>query len=102
MLELQGPNEHTIAQIKDACRDGLRAVKNTLEDQAVVPGAGAYELALHLVSALSLPSTAVTTALSFAINKTTSQAPCTTDCEGIGSLALTGTDEVQRHSEGQS
>jgi chaperonin GroEL (HSP60 family) len=49
----QGPNEHTIAQIKDACRDGLRAVKNTIEDQAVVPGAGAYETALYLVSPLA-------------------------------------------------
>lgn len=31
-----GPNDHTIAQIKDAVRDGLRSVKNTLEDEAVV------------------------------------------------------------------
>lgn len=31
-----GPNDHTIAQIKDAVRDGLRGVKNTLEDGAVV------------------------------------------------------------------
>jgi hypothetical protein len=31
-----GPNDHTIAQIKDAVRDGLRAVKNTLEDGAVI------------------------------------------------------------------
>lgn len=31
-----GPNDHTIAQIKDAVRDGLRGVKNTLEDEAVV------------------------------------------------------------------
>ena len=31
-----GPNDHTIAQIKDATRDGLRAVKNTVEDEAVV------------------------------------------------------------------
>lgn len=31
-----GPNDHTIAQIKDAVRDGLRAVKNTIEDEAVV------------------------------------------------------------------
>lgn len=33
---LAGPNDHTIAQIKDAIRDGLRAVKNTIEDEAVV------------------------------------------------------------------
>lgn len=44
-LLLQGPNVHTIDQIKDAVRDGLRAVKNAIEDQAVVPGAGAFELA---------------------------------------------------------
>uniref|UniRef100_A0A6N2N1F0 T-complex protein 1 subunit zeta n=1 Tax=Salix viminalis TaxID=40686 RepID=A0A6N2N1F0_SALVM len=31
-----GPNDHTIAQIKDAVRDGFRAVKNTIEDEAVV------------------------------------------------------------------
>ncbi len=42
---VQGPNDHTIAQIKDAVRDGLRAVKNTLDDGAVVPGAGAFEVA---------------------------------------------------------
>lgn len=29
---LKGPNEHTIAQVKDAIRDGLRAVKNFLDD----------------------------------------------------------------------
>ncbi|CAJ1846505.1 unnamed protein product [Sphenostylis stenocarpa] len=40
-----GPNDHTIAQIKDAVRDGLRAVKNTLEDESVVLGAGAFEVA---------------------------------------------------------
>jgi T-complex protein 1 subunit zeta len=42
---IKGPNDHTIAQIKDAVRDGLRAVKNALEDGAVVPGAGAFEVA---------------------------------------------------------
>ncbi|KAL7554354.1 hypothetical protein ACHAWF_018616 [Thalassiosira exigua] len=49
-LLLQGPNVHTIDQIKDAVRDGLRAVKNAVEDRAVVPGAGAFELAaaMHL------------------------------------------------------
>ena len=29
-------------------RDGLRAVKNALEDKCVVPGAGAYEVAVNL------------------------------------------------------
>jgi T-complex protein 1 subunit zeta len=43
---LKGPNDHTIAQMKDAVRDGLRAVKNVYEDGAVLPGAGAFEVAL--------------------------------------------------------
>mmetsp|Transcript_37317 Transcript_37317/g.90606 ORF Transcript_37317/g.90606 Transcript_37317/m.90606 type:complete len:540 (+) Transcript_37317:102-1721(+) len=49
-LLLQGPNEHAIAQSKDAVKDGLRALKNALEDKAVIPGAGAFEVAtsLHL------------------------------------------------------
>jgi len=49
-LLLQGPNRHTIDQIKDAVRDGLRASKNAIEDKAIVPGAGAFELAasMHL------------------------------------------------------
>uniref|UniRef100_A0A0D6R2E5 T-complex protein 1 subunit zeta n=1 Tax=Araucaria cunninghamii TaxID=56994 RepID=A0A0D6R2E5_ARACU len=51
---IKGPNDHTIAQIKDAVRDGLRAVKNTLEDQAVILGAGAFEVAAsqHLKSTI--------------------------------------------------
>jgi len=35
-LGFVGPNDHTIAQIKDAVRDGLRSVKNTIEDECVV------------------------------------------------------------------
>ena len=46
-LLITGPNAHTIAQINDAVRDGLRAVKNALEDQSLVPGAGAFNIALH-------------------------------------------------------
>lgn len=42
---IKGPNQHTITQVQDALRDGLRAVKNCLEDGAVVPGAGAFEVA---------------------------------------------------------
>lgn len=42
---IKGPNEHSIAQTKDAIRDGLRAVKNALEDQCVIRGAGAFEIA---------------------------------------------------------
>jgi T-complex protein 1 subunit zeta len=45
---LKGPNDHTIAQLKDAVRDGLRSVKNVLSDKAVVPGAGAFEAALNV------------------------------------------------------
>ncbi|KAL8452044.1 hypothetical protein Emed_001585 [Eimeria media] len=44
---IKGPNDHTIAQVKDAIRDGLRAIKNVIEDQAVVPGAGAFEVAAY-------------------------------------------------------
>lgn len=41
---IKGPSDHTLAQIKDAIRDGLRAVSNTLQDGAVVRGAGAFEV----------------------------------------------------------
>jgi T-complex protein 1 subunit zeta len=51
-LLLQGPNQLTVDQVKDAVKDGLRAVKNVIEDKAVVPGAGAFEIAasLHLTN----------------------------------------------------
>ncbi|XP_031208061.1 T-complex protein 1 subunit zeta-2 isoform X2 [Mastomys coucha] len=45
-LLIKGPNKHTLMQIKDALRDGLRAVKNAIEDGCVVPGAGAVEVAI--------------------------------------------------------
>merc|ERR1711992_8247 len=45
---MKGPNKYTLSQMKDAVRDGLRAVKNALEDKCVVPGAGAYEVAVNL------------------------------------------------------
>lgn len=51
---VKGPNKHTIVQIKDAIRDGLRAVKNALEDGKVVPGAGACEIAIYQVQDLIL------------------------------------------------
>merc|ERR1711865_122942 len=44
----KGPNEHSIAQMKDALKDGLRAVANTIEDECVIPGAGAFEIAAHV------------------------------------------------------
>jgi T-complex protein 1 subunit zeta len=53
---LQGPNQLTVEQIKDAVKDGLRAVKNVVEDKAIVPGAGAFELAasMHLTETIVL------------------------------------------------
>ena len=42
---IKGPNDYSIAQTKEAIRDGLRAVKNACEDKAVIPGAGAFEVA---------------------------------------------------------
>jgi len=44
---IKGPNKHTITQIKDAVRDGLRAVKNAIEDDCVVAGAGGFQIAAH-------------------------------------------------------
>lgn len=35
---MKGPNKHTLSQIKDAVRDGLRAINNAIEDKALVPG----------------------------------------------------------------
>ena len=32
MHSFAGPNKHTLTQIKDAAHDGLRAVKNAIED----------------------------------------------------------------------
>lgn len=37
--------EHHIQVVKDAIRDGLRSVKLAIEDQALLPGAGAFEVA---------------------------------------------------------
>jgi len=44
---IKGPNAHTITQVKDASRDGIRAVKNAIEDGCLIPGGGAYEVAMH-------------------------------------------------------
>ncbi|MBE3045843.1 hypothetical protein IMZ48_25525, partial [Candidatus Bathyarchaeota archaeon] len=51
-LLIKGPNQHTIAQVSDAVRDGLRSVYNTIVDGNVVPGAGAFHVACarHLSS----------------------------------------------------
>jgi T-complex protein 1 subunit zeta len=63
-LLLQGPNQLTTDQVKDAVKDGLRAVKNTVEDKAVVPGAGSFEIAawMHLTDEI-VPKTAGKTKL---------------------------------------
>eukprot|EP00871_Galdieria_phlegrea_P000969 jgi/Galph1/1873/GphlegSOOS_G556.1 len=42
---IKAPDKHTINQVKDAIRDGLRAAKNTIEDSCLLPGAGAFEVA---------------------------------------------------------
>ena len=42
---IKGPNDYSIAQTKESIRDGLRAIKNAHEDGALVPGAGAFEIA---------------------------------------------------------
>lgn len=44
---IKGPNAHIINQIGDSIRDGLRTVKNTIEDKCLIPGAGAFQIALH-------------------------------------------------------
>ncbi|KAJ8949192.1 hypothetical protein NQ318_021685 [Aromia moschata] len=44
---MKGPNKHTLMQIKDAIRDGLRAINNVIEDKAVVPGAAAFEVTVN-------------------------------------------------------
>lgn len=44
---IKGPNTHSINQINDAVRDGLRSVYNVIVDKAVVPGAGAFQIACH-------------------------------------------------------
>jgi T-complex protein 1 subunit zeta len=44
---ITGPHAHTMSQINDAVRDGLRAVKNAIEDKFLVPGAGAFQVALY-------------------------------------------------------
>ncbi|RMD43039.1 hypothetical protein DV735_g2095, partial [Chaetothyriales sp. CBS 134920] len=44
---IKGSTQHTITQINDAVRDGLRSVYNTIVDNCVVPGAGAFQIAAH-------------------------------------------------------
>merc|ERR1711907_24723 len=44
---IRGPNSFTINLINESLRDGLRAVKNTLDCNNVVPGAGSFEIAAN-------------------------------------------------------
>merc|ERR1711970_130481 len=44
---IRGPYKHTLVQTKDAIRDGLRAIKNAMDDASLVPGAGAFEVAAY-------------------------------------------------------
>jgi len=44
---VRGPNDHTIHQIKDALQDGLRAVRNLFQDESVIPGGGAFQVAAY-------------------------------------------------------
>ncbi len=44
---LKGSDDHTISMLKEAVRDGLRAVRNVIEDGCVIPGAGAFEIYLY-------------------------------------------------------
>lgn len=41
---VKGQNRHTLVQVKDAIRDGLRAINNAIEDKCLLPGAGAFEI----------------------------------------------------------
>jgi len=44
---IKGAHKHIIEQIKDAVRDGLRAVSNAMTDGYLVAGAGAFEIVAH-------------------------------------------------------
>jgi len=46
-LLIKGAHPHVIRQIKDAVRDGLRAVSNALSEPFVCPGAGGIETMAH-------------------------------------------------------
>jgi len=44
---IKGAHKYITSQIQDAVRDGVRSVKNTIEDGCVVPGAGAFSIVAH-------------------------------------------------------
>ena len=44
---LKASTKFALTQLKDSVYDGLRAIKNTLDDCAYVPGAGSFEVAAY-------------------------------------------------------
>jgi len=46
-IQIKGAHPHVIAQIKEAVRDGTRAVANAITDGHLVPGAGGFETLAH-------------------------------------------------------
>jgi len=44
---LKASTKFALTQLKDSVYDGLRAIKNTIDDQGYVPGAGAFEVAVY-------------------------------------------------------
>jgi len=46
-IQIKGAHPHVIAQIKEAVRDGTRAVANAITDGELVPGAGGFETLAH-------------------------------------------------------
>lgn len=44
---LKASTKFALNQLKDSVYDGLRAIKNTLDDQGYVPGAGSFEVAVY-------------------------------------------------------
>ncbi|KAH8269513.1 hypothetical protein KR018_004439 [Drosophila ironensis] len=44
---IRGQSRHEMTAVKDALRDGLHAIQNAINDAAVIPGAGAFELKAH-------------------------------------------------------
>lgn len=44
---IKGATNHVVTQVKDAVRDGLRAVSNVVKDNSLIPGAGAFYLSAH-------------------------------------------------------
>ena len=46
-IQIKGAHKHVIAQIKEAVRDGTRAVANAIQSASLLPGAGGFETMAH-------------------------------------------------------